>query len=83
MSYSWINGHLSSGITTSWPANQSDAKLLEGGVGVADKGSFLYFVYLLKIHDLLYIWIEVPPFESSSLLCIAPISNASMTALMM
>ena len=32
VSYSWINGHLSSGITTSWPANQSDAKLLEGGV---------------------------------------------------
>ena len=26
------NGHLSSGITTSWAANQSDAKLLEGGV---------------------------------------------------
>ena len=32
VSYSRINGHLSSGITTSWPANQSDAKLLEGGV---------------------------------------------------
>ena len=30
--YSWKNGHLSSGITTSWPGNQSDAKLLEGGV---------------------------------------------------
>ena len=30
--YSWKYGHLSSGITTSWPANQSDAKLLEGGV---------------------------------------------------
>ena len=23
---------MNSGITTSWPANQSDAKLLEGGV---------------------------------------------------
>ena len=30
--YSWKKGHLSSGITTSWPANQSDAKLSEGGV---------------------------------------------------
>ena len=30
--YSWKYGHLSSGITTSCPANQSDAKLLEGGV---------------------------------------------------
>ena len=30
--YFWKNGHLSSGITTSWPASQSDAKLLEGGV---------------------------------------------------
>ena len=30
--YSWKNGHLGSGITMSWPANQSDAKLLEGGV---------------------------------------------------
>ena len=29
---SWENGHLSSGITKSWSANQSDAKLLEGGV---------------------------------------------------
>ena len=35
VSYSWINDHLSSGITTSWPANQSDAKLLEGGVAQA------------------------------------------------
>ena len=32
VSYSWTNGHLSSGITTSWPANQSVAKLSEGGV---------------------------------------------------
>ena len=32
MWYSWKYGHLSSGITTSWPAKQSDAKLLEGGV---------------------------------------------------
>ena len=27
---------MSSGITTSWPANQSDAKLLEGGVFAFD-----------------------------------------------
>ena len=32
MWYSWKYGHLSSGITTRCPANQSDAKLLEGGV---------------------------------------------------
>ena len=32
MWYSWKNGHLSSGITTSLRANQGDAKLLEGGV---------------------------------------------------
>ena len=32
--YSWKNGHLSSGITTSWPTNQSDAKLLEGSVHI-------------------------------------------------
>ena len=32
MWYFWKYGHLSSGTTTSWPANQSDAKLLEGGV---------------------------------------------------
>ena len=30
--YSWKYDHLSSGITTRCPANQSDAKLLEGGV---------------------------------------------------
>ena len=32
MWYSWKYGHLSSGFTTRCPANQSDAKLLEGGV---------------------------------------------------
>ena len=30
--YFWKNGHLNIGNTTSWPANQSVAKLLEGGV---------------------------------------------------
>ena len=34
MWYSWKYGHLSSGITTRCPANQSDAKILEGGVSV-------------------------------------------------
>ena len=47
MWYSWKYGHLSSGITTSWPANQSDAKLLEGGV---------YIIYILYIY-ILYIYI--------------------------
>ena len=37
--YFWKYGQLSSGITTSWPANQSDAKLLEGGVDL----SFIIF----------------------------------------
>ena len=43
MSYSWINGHLISGITTSWPANQSDAKLLEGGVFLRPLKPVLYY----------------------------------------
>ena len=29
------------GITTSWPANQSDAKLLEGGVPCQNERSFI------------------------------------------
>ena len=39
--YSWKYGQLNSGITTSWPANQSDAKLLEGAVYFQNHISFI------------------------------------------
>ena len=47
MLYSWKNGHLRSGITTSRPANQSDAKLLEGGVYYTRAQVMIQITYVL------------------------------------
>ena len=55
--YSWKNGHLSSGITTSWPANQSDAKLLEGGIYSKSKAwSMSYITQCAAVFSIVLYW---------------------------
>ena len=57
--YSWEYGHLSTAITTSCPANQSDAKLLEGGVDQININHMNYHKTINPTINIMFVFIQI------------------------